>query len=71
MKDLNQGNQRLDGIINKMKNLMKTDLRGKKAGVSPLGKMGMKVNEKDKSSKRLIERVEKAITQQGLHHSTK
>jgi hypothetical protein len=62
LKDLNLNNQRLDNIIASIKTIMKVDPKTKRVGVSPLAKnVGSRVVEKDKSSKRLIERVEKAI----------
>jgi hypothetical protein len=66
LKDININNQRLDGIIAMVKGVMKYDPKGKRIGVSPLKKTSMKVVDKDKSSKRLIERVEKAIIQQNM-----
>jgi hypothetical protein len=50
---------------------MKSDGKGRKSGVSPFSKMNVKTVNADKSSKRLIERVEKAISQQGHLHSSK
>ena len=41
---------------------MRADPRSKKSSLSPIGKPTYKGTEKDKSSKRLIERVEKAIS---------
>lgn len=49
---------------------MKIDPKNRKASVSPLNKP-TKTVDKNKSSKRLIERVEKAIVQQNLHNSVK
>jgi len=49
---------------------MKMDTKSRKASVSPLNK-STKAVDKNKSSKRLIERVEKAIVQQNLHSSVK
>ena len=61
---MNSNNQRLDNVINSVKGMMKVDPKGKRMGVSPLGKVAnhSRAVEKDKSSKRLIERVEKAIS---------
>lgn len=62
LKDLNNNNQRLDNIISSIKNIMKVDPKNKRIGVSPLARNSTsRAVEKDKSSKRLIERVEKAI----------
>lgn len=61
LKDITANNQRLDGIIAAVKGMMKFDAKNKRPSVSPLRKS---VVEKDKTSKRLIDRVEKAIIQQ-------
>ena len=54
-----------------VKNVMKIDNKSKKQqSLSPLSRMPSKVD-KEKPSKRLIERVEKAITQQNLMHNSK
>ena len=51
---------------------MKVDSKSKKVSVSPFGKSTqIRGSDKDKSSKRLIERVERAITEQTLQHSSK
>ena len=72
IKDINTNNQRLDAVINSIKNIMKIDHKTKRIGVSPLGKSNInKATEKDKTSKRLIERVEKAIFEQSQQHFSK
>ncbi len=52
---------------------MKVDTKSKKVSVSPFGKSvnPIRGSDKDKSSKRLIERVERAITEQTFQHSSK
>jgi hypothetical protein len=49
---------------------MKIDPKNRKASVSPINK-SIKTVDKNRSSKRLIERVEKAIVQQNVHNSVK
>ena len=73
MRDLTDNNQRLDSIINAVRSLVKHDPKGKRSNVSPLSKGGTsKVSEKEKTSRRLIERVEKAISHQtGFHNNGK
>ena len=62
LRDLHQNSQRLDNILNSVRNLVKMDPKTKRASVSPLGKPAVKRGaEKDKTSRRLIDRVEKAI----------
>ena len=62
LKDFNLNNQRLDNIVNSVRTLVKMDPKTRRTGVSPLGKPNNKrVVEKDRTSKRLIDRVEKAI----------
>jgi Asp-tRNA(Asn)/Glu-tRNA(Gln) amidotransferase C subunit len=58
----------LDGIIASVKALMKNDPKGRRPTVSPLKKSA--VIEKDKTSKRLIDRVEKALIQQSAYTHT-
>jgi hypothetical protein len=51
---------------------MKNDPKGKRSHASPFSKISSKAtNDKDKSSKRLIERVEKAIHQQNTLNNSK
>ena len=65
IKDITTNNQRLDAIINSIKGIMKIDPKVRKMGVSPMTKNCLsKPIEKDKTSKKLIERVEKAIYSQ-------
>ncbi len=62
LRDINNNNQRLDSIINCIRSLMKVDPKTRRTGVSPIAKSTQnRVNDRDKSNKRLIERVEKAI----------
>lgn len=63
--DLNSNNHRLDNLISCVRAIMKVDPYNKRTSPSPLGKSMIKrTTEKDKSNKRLIERVEKAINEQ-------
>lgn len=58
LKDINNNNQRLENIINSIKSLMKVDQKSKRSSVSPINKTSQhRGTDRDKSSKRLIERV--------------
>jgi hypothetical protein len=70
LKDLNHNSQRLDSIIVSIRSLMRIDPKTKRPSVSPQCKSTNKrAVEKDTSSKRLIDRVEKAIYEQAQHYS--
>lgn len=58
LKDINNNNQRLENIINSIKSLMKVDQKSKRSSVSPITKTPQQRGpDRDKSNKRLIERV--------------
>ncbi len=72
LKDINNNNQRLENIINSIKSLMKLDQKSKRSSVSPITKATQhRGADKDKSSKRLIQRVQKAISQSHTQHFSK
>lgn len=51
-------NHRMDRIISSVRTLLKIESKGKRSGISPMTKnMGQKGIQKDKSNKKLIERV--------------
>ena len=65
-------NQKLDNVIANLKGMMKTDPKGKRPNLSPYSKISSKtIHINEKSSKRLIERVEKAISNQSMLHNSK
>lgn len=72
LKDINNNNQRLENIINSIKSLMKVDQKAKRSSVSPITKATQhRGTDRDKSNKRLIERVQKAISGSDNQHFSK